>query len=201
MAVRVLNWLSEKVGIDITGETQGKPGEEDVFDRIGKKVFGPRGEEEDGGPLPTEGGWGYAYNQATGQWEPTANAPSHIHQEQQQRLAELSAPPPVVEPPPMLPPTSSFSYHRDMRGPMYADIFNGGSQPSGTSPPPPATPTPPSTSPLLPSPAVSPLGSTPSFTSVAPPFVPSNGGVPVRPPPPIGQAPGREKGEISGVAV
>ena len=112
MAIRALNWLSQQVGVDITGET-GKESSEDIFGGIGKAVFGGEGEQDDTG-IPKDD-WGYEFNKISGQWEPTGNAPGHIQQEQEQRLHELSAPPPVVAPPPMMAPNQTVNYTRDLK--------------------------------------------------------------------------------------
>lgn len=67
MALRALNWLSENLGIDITGENKDDdPG--GVIGQISKTVFGDAKEEEAG--IQQEA-WGYQYNSVTQQWEPT----------------------------------------------------------------------------------------------------------------------------------
>jgi hypothetical protein len=119
MALRALNWLSENLGIDITGENKDDdPG--GVIGQISKTVFGDAKEEEAG--IQQEA-WGYQYNSVTQQWEPTTNAPEHIIQEQQERLHELHAPPKEIPPPPVL-SSSDFNWTRDLKAPKYADHFN-----------------------------------------------------------------------------
>eukprot|EP00667_Euglena_gracilis_P021328 EG_transcript_23310 len=149
MAIKALHWLSENLGIDITGESgqDGAGPAEGVFGALSKSVFGEVKEEDQA--LPEES-WGYEYNPATGRWEPTQNAPRHILQEQQERLQELTSPPKEVAPPPVMAAPPNFTWSRDMKGPKYADHFNSYSN------------GPPSPAPGLPSP-VSPHS--PSFAS------------------------------------
>ena len=205
MALNALNWLSSNLGIDITGENSAEGGTNDVFGKIGSAVFGDKA-EDDG--LPATGDWGYEFNKETGQWEPSGNAPQHIHAEQQERLNELHAPPPVVAPPPTM-DNANFNFSRDLKvfvlnicpclcnyssstcrvrdhsfvlsqAPKYADHFNSYSGSSYGGAP---LSSPGATSPTATSPAYSQPQATPSF---------QQGEIGAPPPPPqpfSGQAP------------
>eukprot|EP01012_Entosiphon_sulcatum_P052121 TRINITY_DN71616_c0_g1_i1.p1 TRINITY_DN71616_c0_g1~~TRINITY_DN71616_c0_g1_i1.p1 ORF type:complete len:188 (-),score=26.52 TRINITY_DN71616_c0_g1_i1:13-576(-) len=120
MAVRALGWLSDKLGIDVTGEKESQS--KTVFDSVGEKVFGTT-EKTD---VFQEPEWGYQYNEITGRWEPTADAPENIKKENETRLHELQQPqePKYVPPPPTMAGSPINYQQRDWKSPQYADHFH-----------------------------------------------------------------------------
>jgi hypothetical protein len=136
MAVQALGWLSSKLGVDMSGrEKESEPtGAVDgsFMSAASATIFGENntnGAPNDG--LPEERNW-YVYNESTKMYEPTPEAPAHIHAEhrekvqQQQRDASGANAFPEPPPPPPPPPPSGAPIAQRTPGPGRAQYADAG---------------------------------------------------------------------------
>ncbi len=144
MALQAVGWLSQKLGVDVTGRNKTEEAKSDVFAGLSETVFGSSeqgnkrvtadGTEVDENGLPVGRDW-YYYDAELKRFNVRPDAPQHIRDEHARQVAALEAasqgttetPAPPPPPPPPAAPTTSSPMSRNTSAPQYADtgFFSG----------------------------------------------------------------------------
>eukprot|EP00659_Diplonema_papillatum_P010117 gene10117-15552_t len=127
MAISGLNWLGEKIGVDITGsKSEGRRGD-GLFDRMGQALFSAQKEEK--AEIPKDK-WQYVYNEEKKIWEPGPGAPESVLKQHREKLANptdaFGKPLTKQEVAPPPPPPGPANWNTSVQSSAkYVDVFGG----------------------------------------------------------------------------